>query len=184
MLIIDKIIKLGSITSTQDASKELAPLYPTDNLLLMATTQTSGRGQYNHKWHSAKGGLYFTLMLHPKKLGDMAKLSQKTGQALSKTLQDTFKIKTKVKLPNDVLALDGKIYKKIAGILIESETISINLNLLLIGIGVNINNTLPKGLMATSLKQIKKSVQNKDALLKNFLNNFTQEYILWQSSVN
>ena len=183
MLKIDKILKLGEITSTQTLAKEIAPLFPKENILLTATAQTEGKGQYDRVWSSNDGGLYFTLILRPQKTADLKLLPYQAGKALAKTLEDNYGLITKIKLPNDVLAFHNNTFKKIAGILIETQTTEDNLTLLLIGVGVNVNNALPKDLEATSLKQLKKSAQNIDALLENFLKNFAEEYLLWQNSI-
>ena len=183
MLDINKILNLGEIASTQTLAKEIAPIFPKENILITAASQTQGKGQYERKWSSNIGGLYFTLLLRPKKMADLSVLPYQTGKALAKTLEINYGLQTKIKLPNDILALYGKTYKKIAGILIESQSTEDNLNLLLIGVGINVNNALPEDLNATSIKQIKKSAQNIDALLENFLKEFAEEYLLWQNSI-
>ena len=183
MLSIDKILKLGTVTSTQTLAKQIAPLFPKENILLKATSQTEGKGQYDRVWSSKNGGLYFTLILRPKKQADLKLLPYQAGKALAKTLEENYGITTQIKLPNDVLAFHNNTFKKIAGILIDTQTTEDNLNLLLIGIGVNVNNALPSDLNAVSLKQIKKSAQNIDALLENFLKEFAEEYLLWQNSI-
>lgn len=183
MLKIDKTLKLGKITSTQTLAKEIAHLFPKENILLKASAQTNGKGQYDRVWSSNNGGLYFTLILRPQKNADLKLLPYQVGKALAKTLEENYGLTTQIKLPNDVLAFHGNTFKKIAGILIETQTTEDNLNLLLIGVGVNVNNVLPKDLEATSLKQIKKSAQNIDALLENFLKEFAEEYLLWQNSI-
>ena len=116
-------------------------------------------------------------------MADLSVLPYQTGKALARTLESMYDLKTRIKLPNDVLALNGKTYKKIAGILIETQSTEKDLNLLLVGVGINVNNKLPAGLEATSIKQIKKSAQNIDALLENFLKEFAEEYLLWQNSI-
>ena len=55
MFRIDKVIKLGEITSTQTLAKEIAPLFPKENILLTATAQTEGKGQYDRVWSSNDG---------------------------------------------------------------------------------------------------------------------------------
>ena len=183
MLKIDKVLKLGQITSTQTLAKDLAPIFPKENILLTATSQTEGKGQYDRVWSSKPGGLYFTLILRPQKPTDLKLLPYQTGKALAKTLEENYGLTTQIKLPNDVLAFHDNTFKKIAGILIETQSTEDNLNLLLIGVGINVNNALPADLNATSIKQIKKSVQDLDALLENFLKEFAEEYLLWQNSI-
>ena len=101
MLSIDKILTLGEVTSTQTLAKEIAPLFPKENILLKAESQTQGKGQYDRVWSSNKGGLYFTLILRPKKQAPLSILPYQAGKALAKTLEDNYGLITKIKLPND-----------------------------------------------------------------------------------
>jgi len=178
---LNRVVELDEVASTQDIAKNLAESYDEDCVLVQAKTQTNGHGRYEREWASRAGGLYISLLLRPKKqVSSTAGLSVKTGEAVAQTLKQLYDIKTKIKLPNDVLALHGGGYKKISGVLIETSTGADNLNWLVIGIGVNINNALPQGLDAASVKQITKREQEinifRDVLLKNFAAKYTQ----WQ----
>lgn len=178
---LSRVIELDETTSTQDIAKNLAESYDEDCVLIQAKTQTNGRGRYERQWASREGGLYISLLLRPKKqIGSTAELSVKTGGAVAQTLHKLYGIKTKIKLPNDVLALHGGDYKKISGILIETSAGAEKLNWLIVGIGVNINNALPRGLGAVSVKQITRQKQEINAFRDAFLNNFAAKYTQWQ----
>lgn len=73
-------------------------------------------------------------------LGDF---SLKTGRLLTRTLGELTGISTKVKEPNDVLALcaDGR-WRKVAGVLIEASGGSTALDWIAVGIGINLNNEI------------------------------------------
>lgn len=182
---IDTITVLEDVTSTQDIAKALAESGGgVQSALVQARTQNAGRGRYERRWSSLEGGLYISLLLHPRKEAEnILRLSVKTGEAVSKTLKQLYGIKTKIKLPNDVLAFDNGKYKKIAGILIESSSGQGGLNWLVIGVGVNLNNVLPKDLEAVSVKKIISKPVNIEEFRDNFLKNFAENYLIWQVSL-
>ena len=81
--------------------------------VVMAESQTAGRGRYGRTWQSPKGNLYMSLVL-PDLGKDNIALPFLTAVAVADSLPG-FDIT--LKWPNDVL-LSGK---KLAGILIEKE---------------------------------------------------------------
>ena len=178
---INRTINLEEVTSTQDIAKQTAKTVKENGILIVAKTQTAGRGRFERKWESKKGGLYFSILLRPnKKTLPLETLSLKAGRAVAETLTQMYGIKTKIKLPNDVLAAYENTYKKIAGILIETSSGSDgNLQWLALGIGIDTNNIPSKHLQAVSIRQITgKNADNKE-LLNKFLANFAKEYITW-----
>jgi len=102
--------------------------------IIIAQKQTDGKGRLNRKWVSAKGGIWFSIILHPKfSIEESTLLPIAASLALSNTIQKTLKIKTKVKWPND-LTINGK---KVAGMLIDVSSQSNNIESAVIGIGLN-----------------------------------------------
>ncbi|MDR0646662.1 MAG: biotin--[acetyl-CoA-carboxylase] ligase [Elusimicrobiota bacterium] len=178
---INKIIELGEVSSTQDIAKELATVSDYDYVLICAKTQTNGRGRYERKWDSCPGGLYMSLLLRSKKqISSTSDLSVKTGQAVAQTLKELYGIKTKIKLPNDVLAVDKTGCKKISGILIETSSKSDKLNWLSVGIGVNLNNKPSKNLQAISAKEILGKAVDINEFRGEFIKIFALKYLQWQ----
>lgn len=178
---LNRIIELDEIPSTQDTAKQLAETYNEDCVMVQARTQTFGHGRFERVWEANPGGLYISLLLRSNKQPyATSDLSVKTGQAVAQTLKELYGIKTKIKLPNDVLALKDGQYKKISGILIETSSGQDSLKWLVIGIGVNLNNKLSPKLEAASVKQIiGKEVDIKtfrDTLIKNF----SKQYLQWK----
>ncbi len=124
----------ATIGSTNDEAKALARGGAADGTLVWADEQTAGRGRRGRIWRSPPGNLYLSLVLRPDaapsraaQLGFVAALG--LGDALASALR------LRYKWPNDLLA-DGK---KLAGILLESETsASDRVDFVVVGIGVNI----------------------------------------------
>jgi BirA family biotin operon repressor/biotin-[acetyl-CoA-carboxylase] ligase len=152
-----RIHRYKSIVSTQTKARELAERGAPAWTIVRADRQTGGRGRMDRKFSSEPGGLYFTVLLRPKmKPAGLGNFSLRTGRLLTKSLGRLSGVKTKVKEPNDVLALcgDGR-WRKTAGILIEASGGSASLDWIAIGIGVNLNNPIPPGLPgAASLASI------------------------------
>jgi BirA family biotin operon repressor/biotin-[acetyl-CoA-carboxylase] ligase len=180
-LCLNRLVELKETTSTQDVAKHLAQSYDEDRVLVQAKTQTNGRGRYDRTWDAAEGGLYISLLLRPRKpVKSTVELSIKTGEAVAQTLQQLCGIKTKIKLPNDVLALYKGSYKKISGVLIETSAESDKISWLIIGIGVNLNNKLSKYIDGVSARQITGEQADLKTFRNALLNNFAQKYVQWQ----
>ncbi len=129
-----------SLDSTNEKLKELARNGGKEGTVVITQKQVNGRGRFNRTWESPVGGLYFSILLRPKKNIEKATLlSLVTSVAISKTLGD-IGTKSTIKWPNDV-KINGK---KVAGILIESESLGKNLNFITLGIGINLNTDICK----------------------------------------
>jgi len=182
---LNRIIELDEATSTQDIAKQLAESYGEDCVLVQARQQTNGRGRFDRVWDAEPGGLYISLLLRPgKQIKSTAELSVKTGEAVADTLKELYNIKTKIKLPNDVLALQNGAYKKIAGVLIETSSAGIDkINWLIVGIGVNLNNKPPKCLSAADVKSISGGSADINAFRGLLIKNFSYKYVQWQMAM-
>jgi len=138
------------LTSTNDKARELARQNALEGTLVLAETQSKGRGRRGRTWESppAQGGIYMSLILKP--LSPLAKASPYTflgAYAVSRfcLLRGLF---TKVKWPNDVY-VNGK---KISGILTELSATGQDIGYLVLGIGINVNQAeFPPDICATSL---------------------------------
>ena len=185
---VTKVIGLETVDSTQNLAKELALAGEPEGTMVLACTQTAGRGRYDRSFDSGEGGVYFTLILRPQKPAACnASLSVRVGEAVANTLTEMFGLKTKIKVPNDVLAWDNKArkWKKICGILIETSAGESADHWVLVGVGVNVNNRLPAALKdsAVSVKQLVGEEVLKEIFLEELLNNFWREYACWLASV-
>ena len=99
--------------------------------VLAAREQTEGRGRYERKWVSEKGGnLAFSFLLRTEVgVPQVLSLPQAVALGVGEALGD-FGIEAWVKWPNDLLAGE----RKICGILAEREGEG-----LVVGVGVNVN---------------------------------------------
>src|SRR3989338_10621694 len=127
-----KIHYFKSLESTQDKAKEFAKKN-LSNAVIVADVQTKGRGRFKRKWHSAKGGLWMSILLKPKNTENLQYLTFIAAIAVVKSIKKIANLKTSIKWPNDV-HFNGK---KLCGILTEGDFGKENFAV--IGIGLNVN---------------------------------------------
>ena len=128
--------------------------------MVIAETQTNGRGQYGRKWISSKGNLFVSFFNELNKKNLSINTITKINCLLVKKLLSIFTRKKIIfKKPNDLL-IDKK---KISGIL--QEIIFFNKKKFLItGIGINIiKNPYIKNYPSTNLQEVtKKSISKSN----------------------
>jgi len=126
MLIASKLYYFDTIESTNEYAKQLLDKEVPEGTVVLADTQTSGKGRLAKTWYSPEGGIWMSVILYPK---DPALLSIAGAVAVCEALHVNG-ILPGIKWPNDIL-LNGK---KIAGILVEVME-----NATIVGIGLNLN---------------------------------------------
>lgn len=146
-----------SVESTQDVAREWILNGAPHGAVVIADTQTKGRGRVGRSWFSPPGkNLYFTAaLLLPNPHPPLGTLSLLVGVAVAEALRK-FGAEVFVKWANDVVSKTGR---KLAGILIEGFEAEPQRFWALVGIGINVNlaeNEFPDDLQltATSLKVV------------------------------
>jgi len=141
-----EILRLGRVTSTQDTARAYAESGAKDGTVIVADTQSQGRGRQGRGWDSLPGGLYMTALLEAGSHANLMPLV--AGVAVAETMRDGFGVEAVLKWPNDVL-IGGR---KVGGVLVDADWSGDGRGVILLGVGVNLNNAIP-GLLdeATSL---------------------------------
>ena len=124
--------------------------------MVVAETQTEGRGQYGRKWASLKGNLFVSFFNELKKTNLSINVITKSNCLLVKNLLSKFTNKRiTIKKPNDLLIEK----KKISGIL-QEIILTKGKKFLITGIGINITkHPNIKNYPATNLQDVaKKSI--------------------------
>jgi BirA family biotin operon repressor/biotin-[acetyl-CoA-carboxylase] ligase len=141
--------------------------------LILAETQTAGRGRLGRSWHSeSENGLYLSIVLRPRiplRLAPLFTLA--TAVAMHNAVEQKTKLDVDIKWPNDLL-IGGK---KICGILAEIEAEVDRVNALVIGVGLNVNHSsFPPEIAerATSLRIASGHLQSRIEILLDFLEAF------------
>ena len=123
--------------STNDEALAWVERGARDGALVVANSQTNGRGRLGRKWVTQPGvSLAFSLVLRPapwevERLGLISPLG---ALAVSTAMEQGFGLHPQIKWPNDVL-LGGL---KVCGILLEASWLGQHLQAVVIGIGINV----------------------------------------------
>ena len=164
-----KIYRFNSLSSTMEKSRELAEKGEKEGTVVVAESQSKGRGRWGRDWFSPQGGLYFSLILRPGKKKLIKPLPILAGLSLKKAIKKITGLDSRMKLPNDIL-INGK---KVAGILMEKTD-----SFLILGIGINTNIKEEQltEFSATSLAQLTGKKIDNEKLLSTFLRDFEEDY--------
>jgi len=130
---------LKEVDSTNSELMRRARAGQINPVLLVAESQTAGRGRLGRQWHAQAGdALTFSLglMLHP---ADWSGLSLAVGLSVVESLDPQGALGLGLKWPNDIWVLHTpKHWTKLAGILIETATTQKDERYCVIGVGINI----------------------------------------------
>lgn len=175
-----KIYYFETVSSTMDTAFQLGIKGAPEGALILAETQTKGRGRLGRNWYSPKyKGIYLSLILRPQILPQRAPvLTLLAAVSVCEAIEAHSGLMAQIKWPNDILLNQ----KKFAGILTEISAETDAIHFVVIGIGLNINNekkNLPEN--ATSLREQKKQETGRVGLLQELLRNFEKNYLLFCS---
>ncbi|MDI6791077.1 MAG: biotin--[acetyl-CoA-carboxylase] ligase [Thermodesulfobacteriota bacterium] len=147
---------LPTTGSTNNVARDLAEKSAPEGTIVIAESQTKGRGRLDRTWYSPPGtGLYFSIVLRPQlDPYDLPKITLLAGIAVAESIEETTGLHPLIKWPNDLL-LEGK---KVAGILTELYG-DITSPYVILGIGINVHTRREEFLpelqeIATSLTMV------------------------------
>lgn len=150
----EKIKIYKSLESTNKTAKEMAVSGAEHGTVVIADSQTMGRGRYSRSFFSPSGGLYMSVVLRPESLPFEKPLSVTAFAAVSvcEAIESISEIKPTIKWVNDIF-IDGK---KACGILTEAVTDieSGGLDWIVLGIGINVcisGEDFPEELRSTAI---------------------------------
>jgi len=175
-----RIYLYDQIVSTNDTLKEMALAGEPEGSVVLAKSQTRGRGRYGRSWISKPGkGLYFSLLLRPATVDiQPGLLSLLPSLAMVYALKSEQGVSAQIKWPNDVMVDKAKI----AGVLVETLYQEHRLAHAIVGIGLNL---LDAGVeldgrfyKATSIERQTRKKIDPDRLLQQILEEIMKEYRL------
>ena len=165
------MLRFDQLDSTNAYAKRNCSLIA-DQTVVVAKTQTAGRGRMTRSWLSEVGGLYFSVVLKPTQIDFLPNLTQLMALAVCHSLH-ALKVQAQLKWPNDVL-VDNK---KICGILSEAVTSVKGFEALVLGVGINVaqRNFTNVGQPAISLALLGIQ-QTQEEILNAVLDRFFSQY--------
>lgn len=127
------------IDSTQNQAKTLGEQGAVEGTVVLAETQTQGRGRRGRTWAAIPHGVAMSIIFRPELPPDRAPhFPLLAGVAVSRAISRTCNLAPGLKWPNDIL-LAGM---KVVGILAELDAEMDRINAVYLGIGLNVNASL------------------------------------------
>ena len=146
------IFVYDSLGSTNEHAKELARSGAEHGTIVIARSQTSGKGRRGRSFFSPPGhGIYMSLILHPPRLlYAQAFTTIFAAVAVCEAIEAVSGTRPRIKWVNDIF-IDGK---KVCGILTETVADSNNTGKQLIILGIGINFSVPETGFPEDLSQV------------------------------
>ncbi|MBQ2815643.1 MAG: biotin--[Clostridia bacterium] len=153
------ITVLKKVDSTNTYLKNAAEKGEIDGSVIIAETQTAGKGRLGRHFYSEKGGLYMSILVRPNMPTERSLfITTGTAVAVSRAIEKICEKNVGIKWVNDIF-LNGK---KVCGILAEgaSDFETGRLQYAVVGIGINV--TEPKGKFNKEIADIATAIYDKD----------------------
>jgi len=129
-----RVYYFDTIESTQNFASSIAQNPKENGTIIISKKQSGGKGRMNRRWISPKGGLWFSIILHPKFDVSLATIFPLASSlALANAIEKTLDKKPELKWPNDVTLK----HKKVAGMLVDLSLASNSIENLILGVGIN-----------------------------------------------
>ena len=165
----------SEVSSTNEYARSIATRCG-DGTVVLAETQTAGRGRLSRPWSSPQGGIWMSLILKPEiPLAQAYRINMAVSVALARAVFGLYSLKADIKWPNDLLINE----RKLCGILMEISAEVDRLDFALIGIGLNANvdvSSFPEDWRVTSLsKELGHSVSRTE-LVQRILQEIEETY--------
>lgn len=166
--------------STNIIAREIAGSVE-EGTVVIAESQTGGRGRMGRKWLSPEGGIWLSIILKPRIQPLFApRVTLLAGISVAKTIR-SYGLQAKIKWPNDVL-IKGK---KVCGTLTEIGAEIDQIDYVIVGIGIDANvdiESFPEEIResSTSLKKELGSPVNRVEFVQRLLEEFEAIYLKFQ----
>ena len=174
-----KFLKVNSydcVDSTNNIAKAMALDDCDEGITVVATKQTAGRGRLGRSFLSKRGGVYFSIILHPKKQEkETLFITVAAAVAAARAIESVSGKKCDIKWVNDIY-INGK---KVCGILAEGSN-----DYVVLGVGINLfapKGDFPKNLplagsvFSKKCNILRKNVK-KEQIIAEFANTFFSFY--------
>ncbi|MDD5730943.1 MAG: biotin--[acetyl-CoA-carboxylase] ligase [Candidatus Omnitrophica bacterium] len=180
-IIAKKVYYFDSLSSTMDMGMKLGLEGSPEGTVVLAETQTKGRGRFGRSWHSPKyKGIYMSLILRPKIMPNLCPvLTMLAAVSIVEAIKAKTDLDVQIKWPNDLLIRN----KKLGGILTELNAETDETSFIVIGAGLNVNNG-KEALVAqsSSLKEEKNEEINRVDLLQEVLRKIEENYVVFKQA--
>ncbi len=167
-----------TLPSTNTYARALAEAGETGPLVVIARTQTAGRGRYDRRFESPEDcGIYLSYLLHPDcRADEVPMLTTCTAVAVAEAIESLTDVKVQIKWVND-LWVSGK---KISGILTEGAfSPDGGVRYAVVGVGINVKRAvMPPEVadIATSLENVTSKIPSISLLTARVIEKMTAHF--------
>jgi BirA family biotin operon repressor/biotin-[acetyl-CoA-carboxylase] ligase len=182
---VGKIVHLfPEAGSTNTVAMEMASRGEPEGAVVVAETQTAGKGRLGRKWISPKGNLYLSVVFRPPVPVHKAPLITLMGAvAAASAIRSACGLPASIKWPNDIL-LAGR---KVGGLLTEMSAEPDRIRHIVLGIGLDVNmipDALPVEVRETSTTLAIEAGGNieRAVLLQHLLRELDRWYAAFQAN--
>ncbi|HTY91273.1 MAG TPA: biotin--[acetyl-CoA-carboxylase] ligase [Methanocella sp.] len=170
-----KVIHLNSTGSTNVVARQVAERGVEEGTVVIAETQSRGKGRLGRKWITKPGGLWMSVILKPA-IDPMhaPSITLLAAVSVTKALRGAG-LEAVIKWPNDVL-VNGK---KICGILTEMSAETDIVNFIILGIGVNVNNDVPLETATTMKAELGREI-DRVKFTQSLLETLEEDYLAFK----
>lgn len=137
---VENILCLESVDSTNNRLREMALAGAPAGQIVIAESQTAGRGRYGRQFVSPKGkGVYISALFRPESVPpeSASTLTAWVAVAICNAVEKTCGVRPSVKWVNDLLLGNRKICGILTEMTIESE--NGHIQYVIVGVGINVN---------------------------------------------
>ena len=171
-----RLLYYPDLSSTMDEAGKLGECDAEEGAVVVAETQTAGRGRQGRNWVSQPGNLLVSVLFRPT-LEALPFISIIGGVAAARAVRKVTGLEPKIKWPNDLL-IQGR---KVAGILAESAIAGDTVWYAVLGVGMNVSlntdQTEEIASFATSVNAAAGKVVPREDLLRQFLMDLDALYL-------
>ncbi|HEY0754264.1 MAG TPA: biotin--[acetyl-CoA-carboxylase] ligase [Ktedonobacteraceae bacterium] len=131
------LVYVPEVESTNTLAMKLARARPEEGLVVLADSQTAGKGRQGRRWVDIPGcNILSSTLLRP--LFPPHLLVMIASLAVVEAIEQACRLQATIKWPNDILIAD----RKVCGILIETSHDPAGRLIAVLGIGINVNGQL------------------------------------------
>lgn len=179
-----EIVYFEETDSTNRQARMLAREKAKHGTLVIADTQSAGRGRRGRGWISPAGeGIFMTLIVRPDvHPSQVAKLSLTLALAVARAIERETGLDARIKWPNDIV-IGGR---KVCGLLLEMDATENKVESIAAGVGINVHQTVFDEEIqhtASSLDLLAGKRVSRSAIVRAFLEEFEQAYALAEDAM-
>ena len=174
-----EIVYFEETDSTNRQARMLAREGARHGTLVIADTQSAGRGRRGRGWISPVGeGIFMSLILRPQTPpSEVAKLSLTLALAVSRAIERETGLDARIKWPNDIV-IGGR---KVCGLLLEMDATAEKVDSIVAGVGINVHQRVfdeEIAHTASSLDLLAGGRVSRSAIIRAFLEEFERAMAL------